>query len=289
MRFNAVIFIVALVLFVGSFSLFTVDERERAIKFKLGEIVRSDYKPGLYWQTPFINNVKKFDGRIQTLDAQPTRYLTAEKKNVIVDSFVKWRIGDLEKFYVANNGGLIENANANLFPIVNENLREEFGKRTIKEVVSGERTEVMNILTTSTKDQATKYGIDVIDVRIKRVDLPSDVSGSVYDRMRAERDRVAKELRARGRAEAERIRAEADRQYTVMLAEAYRDAEASRGEGDARAAELYANAYNKDREFYSLYRSLNAYKSSFSNKNDVILLEPDADFFKYFNSPKAKK
>ncbi len=287
MRLNGIIIIIAIVLFIGSFAVFTVDERERAIKFRLGEIVKTDYKPGLYFQTPFINNVKKFDSRIQTLDAQPTRYLTAEKKNVIVDSFVKWKIGDLEKFYVTT-GGFIETANSNLFPIVNENLRSEFGKRTIKEVVSGERTEVMNILTNSTKEQAQKYGIEVIDVRIKRVDLPNDVSGSVYDRMRAERDRVAKELRARGRAEAERIRAEADRQYTVMLAEAYRVAETTRGEGDARAAELYAKAYNKNREFYSLYRSLNAYKSSFSNKNDVILLEPDADFFKYFNSPRAK-
>jgi membrane protease subunit HflC len=287
LRSNGFIILLLVVGFVIYNALFIVDERERAIKFKLGEIVRVDYTPGLHWQTPFVNNVKKFDARIQTLDAQPTRYLTAEKKNVIVDSFVKWRIGDLEKFYVTT-GGLIDTANSNLFPIVNENLREEFGKRTIKEVVSGERAEVMSILTKNTKEQATKYGIDVIDVRIKRVDLPSDVSDSVYDRMRAERDRVAKELRARGRAEAERIRAEADREYTVMLAEAYREAEATRGEGDARATELYAKAYNKDREFYSLYRSLNAYREAFANKNDVILLEPDADFFKYFNSPKGK-
>ena len=279
--------IIAIVVVLTSFSVFTVDERERAIKFRLGEIVRTDYTPGIYLQTPFINNVRKFDARIQTLDAQPKRYLTKEKKNVIVDSFVKWRIGDLDTYYTTM-GGDPDRANVALFPIVNDQLRSEFGKRTIKEVVSGERAEIMNILAANTKTQAIKYGIDVIDVRIKRVDLPPDVSGSVYDRMRAERDRVAKELRARGRAEGERIRADADRQYTVVLAEAYREAQKLRGEGDAKAAETYALAYNKNREFYSLYRSLNAYKSSFSNKNDVILLAPDADFFKYFNSPKPK-
>lgn len=277
-----------IVLIIGSFSVFIVDEREKAIKFRLGEIVRSDYTPGLYFQTPFINNVKKFDARIQTLDALPKRYLTKEKKNVIVDSFVKWRIGDLNTYYTTM-GGDPARANQALFPIVNDQLRSEFGKRTIKEVVSGERAEIMNILAANTKAQAVKYGLDVIDVRIKRVDLPPDVSGSVYDRMRAERDRVAKELRARGRAEGERIRADADRQYTVVLAEAYRDAQKLRGEGDAKAAETYAQAYDQNREFYSLYRSLNAYKTSFSDKSDVILLAPDADFFKYFNSPKARK
>ena len=269
-------------------SVFTVDEREKAIKFRLGEIVRADYEPGLYFQTPFINNVRKFDARIQTLDAKPTRYLTKEKKNVIVDSFVKWRIGDLETYYITM-GGDPNRANAALFPIVNDQLRSEFGKRTIREVVSGERAEIMSILAANTKTQAVKYGIDVIDVRIKRIDLPQDVSGSVYDRMRAERDRVAKELRARGRAEGERLRADADRQYTVTLAEAYRDAQTLRGEGDAKAAEIYAKAYDKNKEFYSLYRSLNAYKASFASKNDILVIEPDADFFKYFNSPKGKK
>lgn len=285
-KFLGVILLAAFVL-VG-LSVFTVDEREKAIKFRLGEIVRTDYAPGLYFQTPFINNVRKFDARIQTLDAKPTRYLTKEKKNVIVDSFVKWRIGDLNTYYITM-GGDPNRANAALFPIVNDQLRSEFGKRTIREVVSGERAKVMSILAANTKAQAVKYGIDVIDVRIKRVDLPQDVSGSVYDRMRAERDRVAKELRARGRAEGERLRADADRQYTVILAEAYRDAQKLRGEGDAKAAEIYAKAYGKNKEFYSLYRSLNAYKASFGSKNDILVLEPDADFFKYFNSPKGKK
>lgn len=266
-------------------AVFIVDERERAIKFRLGEIIKTDYTPGLHWQFPFINNVRKFDARIQTLDAQPTRYLTFEKKNVIVDSFVKWRIGDVEKFYVTM-GGDITTANSRLFPIVNDQLRGEFGKRTIKDVVSGERSQVMSILTRNTKEQAQKYGIDVVDVRIKRVDLPSDVSESVYGRMRAERDRVAKELRARGRAEAERIEADSDRQYTVTLAEAYRDSEMTRGEGDARSAEIYALAYGKNEEFYAFYRSLSAYRKSFANKGDLLLLEPDAEFFKYFKEKK---
>lgn len=285
-KFLGAILVAALVL-VG-LSVFTVDEREKAIKFRLGEIVRSDYEPGLYFQTPFINNVRKFDARIQTLDARPTRYLTDEKKNVIVDSFVKWRIGDLETYYKTMGGDALR-ANAALFPIVNDQLRSEFGKRSIREVVSGERAKIMEILAANTKAQAVKYGIEVIDVRIKRVDLPQDVSESVYDRMRAERDRVAKEFRARGRAEGERLRADADRKYTVVLAEAYRDAQTLRGEGDAKAAEIYAKAYSKNEEFYSLYRSLNAYRSSFSSKSDILVIEPGADFFKYFNSPKGKK
>lgn len=274
-----------LLVFLGLQAVFVVDERERAIKFRLGEIVKTDYKPGLHWQMPFINNVRKFDSRIQTLDAQPTRYLTFEKKNVIVDSFVKWRIGDVEKFYVTM-GGDIPTANSRLFPIVNDQLRGEFGKRTIKDVVSGERSQVMDILTRNTKEQAKKYGIDVVDVRIKRVDLPPDVSESVYGRMRAERDRVAKELRARGRAEAERIEADSDRQYTVTLAEAYREAQITRGEGDARAAEIYAQAFSRNEEFYSFWRSLNAYRKSFANKGDLLLLEPDTEFFKYFKEKK---
>lgn len=277
--------LVIVAVFIVLQAVFIVDERERAIKFRLGEIVKTDYTPGLHWQLPFINNVRKFDGRIQTLDAQPTRYLTFEKKNVIVDSFVKWRIGDVEKFYVTM-GGDITTANSRLFPIVNDQLRGEFGKRTIKDVVSGERSQVMSILTRNTKEQAQKYGIDVVDVRIKRVDLPSDVSESVYGRMRAERDRVAKELRARGRAEAERIEADSDRQYTVTLAEAYRDAEMTRGEGDARSAEIYALAYGQNEEFYAFYRSLSAYRKSFANKGDLLLLEPDAEFFKYFKEKK---
>ncbi len=282
LRFVVVLLIVIVVL--AFFSVFTVNERELAIKFRLGEIVRIDYTPGLYFQVPFVNNVRKFDARIQTMDATPTRYLTQEKKNVIVDSFVKWRIGDISRFYTTM-GGQIERANERLYTIINRQLRDEFGKRTIREVVSGERVEVMSILTRNTKKEAADFGIDIVDVRVKRIDLPREVSDAVYQRMRAERDRVAKELRARGRAEAERIRADADRQYTVMLSEAYRDAEVTRGKGDAKATEVYANAFGQNEEFYSFYRSLGAYTSTFSGKDDVILLQPESEFFKYFKDP----
>jgi membrane protease subunit HflC len=279
--------LVVIALIVGSQAVFIVKEPERAIKFRLGKIVKSDYKPGLYTQVPFVNNVRKFDSRIQTLDARPQRYLTSEKKNVIVDSFVKWRIGDVEKFYTTMNGDF-NRANQRLFQTLDDQLREQFGKRTIQEAVSGERKEIMQILTDQASAQARELGIEIVDVRVKRVDLPRDVSSSVYDRMRAERSRVAKELRARGRAEAERIRAEADKEYTVTLAKAYKESQNKRGEGDAKAAEIYARAYNRNREFYSLYRSLQAYRQSFGNKGDVIVLEPDSEFFKYFKNPKAQ-
>ncbi|MGD8514107.1 MAG: protease modulator HflC [Granulosicoccaceae bacterium] len=288
--FNSRIFIIlaALGVFILSQSLFMVDERELAIKFKLGEIVRSDFEPGLHFKTPFVNNVRFFDKRLQTMDASPARIITTEKKYVLVDSFVKWRIGDVEKFYRTMRGGDTSVANATLQPIVNKRLRDAFGERTIQAVVSGEREEVMDLLTENIRSQSEQYGIKIIDVRVKRVDFEEEISESVFRQMRTERQRVAKEFRARGRAEAERIRAETDRKYTTMLAEAYRDAENIRGAGDAKSAEIYASAYNKNREFYSLYRSLNAYKSAFANKNDVILLEPEADFFKYFKSPKGK-
>lgn len=289
MNSKIIIALAAIGLFVLSQSLFAVNERELAIKFKLGEIVRSDYEPGLHWKTPFINNVRFFDGRLQTMDASPARIITTEKKYVLVDSFVKWRIGNVEKFYRTMNGGDLNLADRTLQPIVNKQLRDAFGERTIQAVVSGERDQVMDLLTQNIRSQSEQYGIEIVDVRVKRVDFEDEISDSVFRQMRTERQRVAKEFRARGLAEAERIRADADRQYTTLLAEAYRDAEKIRGEGDATSAEIYARAYNKNREFYSLYRSLNAYKSSFANKNDVIVLQPDADFFKYFNSPKAAK
>lgn len=279
---------VILILVVVTMAVFTVNERERAVKFRLGEIVRTDYEPGLHLQVPFINNVKKFDARIQTLDAKPQRYLTSEKKNVLVDSFVKWRIGDVGRFYTAV-GGDVNRANQRLFQIVDKQLRDEFGKRTIQEVVSGERAEIMKILDVTTSKQAKDFGIDIVDVRVKRVDLPRDISDSVYNRMRAERSRVAKELRARGRAEAERIRAEADREYTIILAKAYREAEQTRGQGDAKSAEIYAQAFGQDQEFFSLVRSLNAYKKTFGNRDDVIILEPDSEFFKYFKNPETSR
>lgn len=269
-------------LIVANASVFTVDEREKAILFKLGEIVRTDYTPGLWFKTPFINNVKKFDARIQTLDAEPERYLTNEKKNVIVDSFVKWKIADVAKFYTATNGGDYAQANVRLSQIIKDGLRGEFGKRTIKEVISGERVEIMDILTKEANKQADAFGIDIVDVRIKRIDLAQDISDSVYRRMEAERQRTAKDFRARGAEAAEKIRAEADKRRTILLAEAFRDAEKIRGEGDAEAVKIYANAYGKDVEFYTLYRSLNAYKTTFSSKDDIMVLEPNTQFFKYF-------
>lgn len=275
--------IVVLLLLVGAayFATFYVDERERAVLFRLGEIVRTDYKPGLHFKIPVINQVRKFDGRIQTLDVQPERFLTVEKKNVIVDSFVKWKIDDVGRFYTAVAGDAIQ-AGLRLEQIIKDGLRSEFSKRTINEVVSGERAQIMSILSNNANQEAQRIGISVIDVRVKRIDLPAEVSNSVYRRMEAERSRVARDFRSRGAEAAERIRADADRQRTVILAEAYRDAETSRGEGDAKAAEIYALAYGKDSEFYAFYRSLNSYRSVFSQQGDMLVLEPDSDFFRYF-------
>lgn len=268
------------------FSMFTVNERERAILFRLGEIVRSDFAPGLYFKLPLVNNVRKFDARIHTAEAEPERYLTAEKKNVIVDSFVKWRIKNVADYY-RSMGGDEARASQRLYQIVKDGLRGEFGKRTIQEVISGDRANIMQVLTTAANQQAHQFGIEVVDVRLRRVDLPKEVSLSVFQRMQAERERVAKDLRARGAEAAERIRADADRQRTVILAEAYSKAEQMRGEGDAQAAAIYAKAFGGDAEFYSLYRSLNAYKNTFKDKNDVLVLDPGAEFFKYFKNPRA--
>ena len=266
---------------IASFALFTVDEREKAVMFRLGEIVKTDFEPGLHWQTPFVNNVRKFDARIQTLDAEPERYLTSEKKNVIVDSFVKWRIKEVANYFTATGGDALR-ANLRLSHIIKDGLRGEFAKRTIQEAISVERAEIMDIITAAGNKEAQAFGIEIVDVRIKRVDFPQDISDSVYSRMRAERQRVAKDLRSRGAEAAEKIRAEADRQVTVIKADAYRDAEKLRGEGDAAATEIYAKAYGKDLEFYSLYRSLNAYKTTFADKSDMLVIEPDTEFFKYF-------
>lgn len=267
-------------------SVFIVDETQTAIRFRLGEIVQANYEPGLHFQMPFINNVIKYDARVQTLDAEPERFLTAEKKNVIVDSFVKWRIADAARFFTAVRGDATQ-ANLRLDQIIKDSLRSEFGKRTIQEVISGDRAQIMEILSTTAADEARKLGIEALDVRIKRIDLPQDVSESVYRRMRAERERVARDFRSRGAEAAERVRADADRQSVVILAEAYRDAERTRGEGDARSAEIYALAFGNDPEFYRFYRSLNAYRNSFASKDDVIVLQPDSAFFRYFNDLKA--
>lgn len=278
--------VVVAVLGVAS-SAFTVKEWERAILFQFGEVVRTEYAPGLHFKIPVVNNVRKFDGRVMTLDAEPERYLTAEKKNLIVDAFVKWRIEDIKQYYTAM-GGDAERTNMRLSQIIKDGLRAEFGKRTIQDVVSGERKLVMEVLAVNTEAQAKNFGIRIVDVRIKRIDLPEDISTSVYRRMEAERARVAKDLRSRGAEAAERIRADADRQRTVILSEAYREAEQLRGEGDARAADIYAAAFKRDPEFFSFYRSINAYRDSFKDKGDILLLEPDNDFFKYFKSSKGK-
>ena len=269
-------------LIVLSLSAFIVDERELAIKFRLGQIAETDYEPGLHFQIPIVNNVRKFDKRIQTMDADPERYLTAEKKNVQVDSFVKWRIGDIETFF-KSVGGDVWVADQRLSQVIKDGLRGEFGKRSVQEVISGERDEIMESITESSRIQAKEFGIEVVDVRIKRVDLPQEVSNSVFRRMEAERDRIAKEFRSEGAEAAERIRSEADRQRTVIVAEANQQAEKVRGEGDARATEIYANAYNRDPEFYAFYRSLGAYQNTFQNQGDLLVLEPDSEFFQYFS------
>ena len=264
-------------------SFFIVDERERAVLFQLGQIRGVDYPPGLHFKMPFVQNVRKFDSRVLTLDSPTERFLTSEKKNVNVDFFVKWRILDTTNFYRATGGQEII-AMDRLASIVNRGLRDEFGVRTIQQAVSDERNEIMTNLKLSAKSKAAELGIEIIDVRVKRIDFDDDVRDSVYDRMRAERQRVASDLRARGAEEAERIRAEADREAEIILANAYRDAESLRGEGDAVAAEIYAAAYGKDEEFYAFYRSLNIYRNAWRGKDDILVLEPEGDLFRYFKS-----
>ena len=253
--------------------------------FRLGEIVQTDVQPGLHFKTPFINSVKTFDSRLQTLDAEPERYLTKEKKNLIIDSFVKWRIVDAKKFYTSTNGD-IRIANMRLAQIIKDSLRAEFGNRTVQEAISRDRSTIVKDITLSTQKDVASFGIELADVRVKRVDLPQDVSESVYRRMEAERTRVAKELRSEGAEAAERIRADADRQKVVILSDAFRQAETIRGQGDASAAEIYAKSYNKDKEFYAFYQSLNAYQEAFKDKSDVVLVDPKSDFIKYFNVQK---
>ncbi|MCB1747773.1 MAG: protease modulator HflC [Gammaproteobacteria bacterium] len=280
--------VIVLVLGLAWMCTFRVYEYEYAILFQLGKISRSDFKPGLHFMVPVLQNVRTFDKRLQTLDAEPQRFLTGEKKDVIVDSFARWRIFDVEQFYKSTDGDP-RRAGLLLYQKINDGLRSEFGKRNVQEVVSGERGAIMKIVTHMANERGEALGMEIVDVRLKRIDLPTEVSSNVYERMRSERSRVAREFRARGEKEAITIRADADRQRTVISAEAYRDAEDLRGAGDAKAAEIYAEAYNRDAEFYDFYRSLNAYKSSFSGKNDVLLLQPDSEFFKYFGNPRGQQ
>ncbi|TRX02664.1 protease modulator HflC [Candidatus Methylobacter oryzae] len=271
-------------LFISMMCLFTVSETEKAIKFRLGEIVKNDYEPGLHVKWPLINNVKKFDKRIQTMDAKPERFLTAEKKNVIVDSFVKWRIGDVTIFYTAVAGD-IDQANLRLDQIVKDAFRGEFSKRNIKQLLSTDRQVIREVLIKNAKPLAADLGMEIVDVQVMRIDLPEEVSSSVFRRMEAERERVAREFRSQGAEAAERIRADADRQRVVTMANAFRDAEMLRGEGDAKSAEIYAKAYGSDAEFFTFYRSLNAYKKTFTSSS-MMVLDPDSDFFKYFKQQK---
>ena len=267
-------------------SIFVVSEIERAVKLRFGEIVQFDLEPGLHFKWPIVNSVRYFDSRILTLDAQPQRYLTSEKKALMVDSFIKWRIKDVAKYFTTT-GGDEERAKRLLSQRVDTGLRNEFGTRTVKEVVSGERDQLMNSLTSMLDGIAQEeLGVQVIDLRVKRIDLPLEVSESVYNRMRTERERLARELRAQGNEVAEKIRATADKDKTIILADAYREAEETRGNGDAKATATYAEAYSKDPEFYDFTRSLKAYQATFQSKGDILLIDPDSDFFKYLDNSK---
>ncbi|MEH6343814.1 MAG: protease modulator HflC [Bermanella sp.] len=277
-----------LVILLGSSSLFVVTETERAIKLQFGEIVDGDIKPGLHFKMPLVQKVKKFDARLLTLDARPERFLTVGKKFLVVDSFVKWRIINVRAFYKATSGDRYRGATL-LASLVNDGIRAEFANRTVQEVVSGERDELMAHLTKQLNEQAqSQYGIEIVDTRVKGIDLPEELMQNVYRRMSAEREREARELRSQGKELAEGIRADADRQKTILVAQAYREAEVTRGDGDATSARVYAKAYNRDPEFYAFTRSLKAYEETFNGAEDVLLLKPDSDFFKYMKSAKGK-
>jgi membrane protease subunit HflC len=268
----------------ASMSLFTVDQRENAIVFQLGEVKSVITTPGLHFKWPLIQNVRYFDARILTMDTPDAeRYITSEKKNLLVDTFVKWKIGDPRQYYISV--GDEEQAQTRLSQTVNATLREEFGKHTVHEVVSQDRDEIMRVVRERANLDAKKIGVEIIDVRLKRVDLPQEVSESVYKRMDAERKSVANQLRSEGASEAERIRAEADKERAVIIANAYNEAQRLKGEGDAKASAVYAQAFGKNPEFYAFYRSLEAYRSSFKNRSDVLVLEPNSEFFKYLKGP----
>ena len=269
----------------GALSVFTVDQRERALVFQLGEIKEIIETPGLHFKWPLIQNVRYFDNRILTLDDPDTeRFITSEKKNVLVDSFVKWKILDLKQYYISVQGDEVR-AQTRLAQTVNAALREEFGKRTVHDVVSGERDKIMEVVRDKVDEDAKKIGVDIVDVRLKRVELPQEVSESVFRRMDAERKSVASELRSQGYSDGEKIRAEADKEREIIIAEAYKDAQRIKGEGDRKASAIYAQAFNENPEFYSFYRSLEAYRAGFKNKSDVLVMEPSSDFFKYFRNP----
>jgi modulator of FtsH protease HflC len=273
----------------ASLALFMVDQRENAIVFQLGEIKEVITEPGLRAKWPLIQNVRYFDKRILTIDEPDTeRFVTSEKKNLLVDSFVKWRIEDVRQYYITMNGDEAR-ARSRLTQVINSVLREEIGKRNVPDVVSGERDRIMQVVRDKVIENAKPFGIQIVDVRLKRVELPQDVSESVYRRMEAERRAVAAQLRSQGASDAEKIRAEADKDREVIIAEAYRDAQGAKGEGDAKAAAIYAKAYSENAEFYAFYRSLEAYRASFRSRSDVLVLDPSSDFFRYFRNPGATR
>ena len=281
----ATLMVAVVTLLVLSMSVYTVDQRKAAIKFQLGEVVSMQTDPGLYFMVPILQNVRLYDTRIQTLDTKDAeRFLTSENKNVLVDSFVKWRVIDVRQYYVSVRGDSLA-AEARIMQTVNDALRAEFAKRTVHDVVSGERDKIMETVADKVDKDVKGIGVEVVDVRLKRVDLVPEISSDVYRRMESERKRVANELRSTGSAEGEKIKADADRQKQIIVAEAYRDAQRIKGEGDAQAARIYAEAFGKNPEFYSFYRSLEAYRASLRNKSDVMVLEPSSDFFKYLKSP----
>ena len=267
-------------------SAYTVDQREKAIKFKFREIVDSEISPGLHFKIPFIESVTKFPSRLLTLDANTERFLTGEKKYVLVDFFVKWEISDVAMFYRATSGR-ISAAENRLEDIMKDGLRNEFSRRTIEEALSEQRDEIMQGLEVKSNEAASQLGINVVDVRVSKIDFPEQVSESVFERMRSERMRVAQDFRSRGREEAEKLKAAADRTSTVIMAEAYRDSEKTRGEGDAKSAETYAKAYQEDADFYSFYRSLDAYRKTLGKQGDMMVLEPDSEFFRFFGTKNA--
>jgi membrane protease subunit HflC len=280
--------LILLVLVVGSNSLYIIKETERGVLLQFGEVVNNNIEPGLHAKIPGVHKVRKFDARVLTLDYTPQSYLTKDKKPLIVDSFVKWRIKDVSKFYTATSGEEIT-ASRLLASRVDDGLRRQFAERTVHQVISGQRDELMSeLLTTLNQVVSADIGIELLDIRVKGIELPERVNEDVYKRMRSEREREARDYRSRGREAAEGIRARADREKTIIEANAYRDAEVIRGEGDAEAARIYADAFNQDPEFYSFVRSLNAYEKTFNASGDVMVLDSDSDFFKYLGAPKSK-
>ena len=279
--------LISIILLFGS--IFVVNEKERAIVFQFGEAVRPDISVGIHFKIPLIQNVKKFDGRIQTLDEEPDRVLTVESKYLLVDSFIKYKITDVLTFYKATSNGTFDNLNNLLGKAAEANLKANFAKRTVTEVISGERDELMSILLTSLNNEVKDLGVEIIDFRVKRIDLPSNLSNSVYERMKTERQELAEKLRSEGNEIAREKRAEADAERVIILANAYKEAQQLRGEGDAQAASIYAESFSKNPEFYEFTRSMKAYVETFENKSDVMLIDSDSEFFKYLNDKKEEK